>query len=70
MPGDMFDEHGRIRIPEKMAQRRPQPGEKVVINAAYCPAGHNLISLENEVSGYHPGAREVAPGPSGTRRAR
>lgn len=52
MPGDMFDERGRIRIPEKAAARKPQPGEKVVINAAYCPAGHNLVSLDTEVSGY------------------
>jgi hypothetical protein len=48
----MFDERGRIRIPEKIAVRKPQPGEKVVINAAYCPEGHNLVSLGTEVGGY------------------
>lgn len=52
MPGDMFDERGRILIPEKIAQRKPQPGEKVVVNAAYCPAGHNLVSIDHEVGGY------------------
>jgi len=51
MPGEMFDEQGRIRIPEKIPERKPEPGEKVVINAAYCPAGHNLVSMETEVSG-------------------
>jgi len=52
MPEGMFDEHGRLRIPERLRERKAAPGEKVVINAAYCPNGHNLVSLDTEVSGF------------------
>jgi len=47
----MFDEDGRLRIPEV---ERPvkESQEPVVVNAVYCPRHHNLVSLEHPVSGY------------------
>jgi hypothetical protein len=52
MPERMFDEQGRLRIPERIAERRPGSGERVVVNAAYCPLGHNLVSLDHEIGGF------------------
>ena len=50
MTGSIFDDRGRLKIPE------PQHGDdrearKVVINAVYCPKGHDLISVDHLVSG-------------------
>ena len=50
MTGKIFDEHGRLNIPEVRHGDAP-PEQKVVINAAYCPKGHNIISVDHQVSG-------------------
>ncbi len=52
MPGSMFDDDGRLKIPEIEHDADADKGPGVVINAVYCPNGHNLISTEHEVSGY------------------
>lgn len=48
----MFDDLGRLDIPEPIRERKSPAAERVVVNAAYCPAGHNLVSLEHEIGGY------------------
>ncbi|MBN1434464.1 hypothetical protein JW921_06860 [Candidatus Fermentibacterales bacterium] len=50
MPGDAFDETGRLLIPLRSSGEK-RVSEDVVVNAAYCPNGHNLISLHHEVAG-------------------
>ena len=52
MPGKMFDDSGRLKIPEMNHERTEEEERKVVVNAVYCPEGHNLISLDHLVSGY------------------
>ncbi len=52
MTGSIYDSDGRMRVPEQSKARKAAPGEAVVINAAYCPGGHNMISLDHEVSGF------------------
>jgi hypothetical protein len=50
MSDSIFDDRGRLKIPE--VQRGDDPeARKVVINAAYCPKGHDLISVDHLVSG-------------------
>jgi hypothetical protein len=50
MTGKMFDDQGRLNIPE-VRHDHPSSAGKVVINAAYCPKGHNIISVDHLVSG-------------------
>lgn len=51
MTGKMFDDNGRLNIP-KIRHDLPAPeNPKMVINAAYCPKGHDLISVDHLVSG-------------------
>lgn len=52
MPGNMFGDDGRLNIPEVKHHGRKAPKVEVVINAVYCPEGHNLVSVEHEVSGF------------------
>ena len=52
MPGNMFDDKGRLNIPEVKRDQNETIEAKVVINAVYCPEGHNLISVDHEVSGF------------------
>ncbi len=52
MPGKMFDDRGRLKIPEMNHERTEGKEIEVVLNAVYCPEGHNLISLDHLVSGY------------------
>ena len=52
MPGNMFDDKGRLNIPEVKHDDKKTIKAEVVINAVYCPEGHNLISVDNEVSGF------------------
>ncbi len=52
MPGSMFDDKGRLKIPEMNHEKNEKEKAEVVVNAVYCPEGHNLISLEHPVSGY------------------
>lgn len=52
MPGRIFDDDGRLRIPEMKHGSDADKTPEVVINAVYCPNGHNLISTEHRVSGY------------------
>ena len=52
MPGNMFNDKGRLNIPEMRHEEKKMIKAEVVINAAYCPKGHNLISVDHEVSGY------------------
>jgi hypothetical protein len=50
MTGKMFDDHGRLIIPE-VRHQDDEASKKVIINAAYCPMGHNIISVDHLVSG-------------------
>ena len=52
MPGNMFDDKGRMIIPEVRHENSKAIKAEVVINAIYCPEGHNLISIDHEVSGF------------------
>lgn len=52
MPGNMFDDKGRLNIPEIKHNEKKTIKAEVVVNAAYCPMGHNLISVDHEVSGF------------------
>ena len=52
MPGSMFDDKGRLKIPEMSHEKNEKEKVEVVVNAVYCPEGHNLISLDHPVSGY------------------
>ncbi len=53
MPGRMFDDSGRLNIPDADRNGRGEHiGPPVVVNAVYCPAGHDLVSLDHEVSGF------------------
>ncbi len=52
MPGNMFDDKGRLNIPEVRHNEKKPVKAEVVINAVYCPEGHNLISVDHEVSGF------------------
>lgn len=52
MPGNMFDDKGRLNIPEVRHDGDKTVKAEVVVNAVYCPAGHNLIAVEHEVSGF------------------
>ncbi len=52
MTGSMFEQDGSLRIPEPVRVRKTAPGESVVVNAAYCPDGHNLVSLEHRLGGF------------------
>ena len=52
MPGNMFKDDGRLNIPEIRHDADSRVKAEVVVNAVYCPVGHNLISVENEVSGF------------------
>ncbi|MCK4506822.1 MAG: hypothetical protein KAW14_14495 [Candidatus Aegiribacteria sp.] len=52
MPGSMFDDKGRLKIPEMSHEKDEKEKVEVVVNAVYCPEGHNLISLDHLVSGY------------------
>lgn len=52
MPGNMFNDKGRLNIPEIEHDERKTIKAEVVVNAAYCPMGHNLISVDREVSGF------------------
>lgn len=54
MPGSMFGDDGRLRIPEVEHAEKTSNGPDVVINAVYCPEGHNLIATDQSVSGYPP----------------
>ncbi len=53
MTGKMFDSSGRLNIPEpsrpheEVAIKAP-----VVVNAVYCPEGHNLVDVNRIVSGF------------------
>lgn len=51
MTESMFDSEGRIRIPEQERAAAATP-ESVIVNAAYCPMGHNLVSVDHEICGY------------------
>ena len=50
MTGSIFDDHGRMKIPRKQ-HGEDHAAKKVIINAAYCPKGHNIISVDHLVSG-------------------
>jgi hypothetical protein len=50
MTGNMFDDRGRLIIPEKHQQDQ-HAAKKVIINAAYCPLGHNIVSVDHPVNG-------------------
>lgn len=50
MSGDAFDDKGRLIIPLKTRDEK-RTEDDVVINAAYCPNGHNLISVHHEIDG-------------------
>ena len=50
MPEETFDETGRLRIPLRPTGEK-KAREDVVINAAYCPNGHNLVSVHHEIEG-------------------
>ncbi|MEN8208395.1 MAG: hypothetical protein ABFR50_04000 [Candidatus Fermentibacteria bacterium] len=52
MPGKMFDDKGRLNIPEVKYNQKKTIKAEVVINAVYCPEGHNLIAVDREVSGF------------------
>lgn len=52
MPGKMFDDKGRLKIPEIEHEKKETSAARMVVNAAYCPNGHNLISIDHEVSGF------------------
>ena len=52
MPGSMFDDDGRLKIPQVEHVQKEAHGPAVVVNAVYCPKKHNLVSLDHSVSGY------------------
>jgi hypothetical protein len=52
MPGNMFNDKGRLNIPEVKHDDSKSIKAEVVVNAVYCPNGHNLISVDHEVSGF------------------
>ncbi|OPL17824.1 MAG: hypothetical protein AVO35_08065 [Candidatus Aegiribacteria sp. MLS_C] len=52
MPGNMFDDKGRLNIPEVRRNQSRKVEAEVVVNAVYCPNGHNLVSVDHEVSGF------------------
>jgi hypothetical protein len=52
MPGNMFNDKGKLNIPEIIHEEKNTIKAEVVINAVYCPEGHNLISVDHEVSGF------------------
>ncbi|MBN2608123.1 MAG: hypothetical protein JXA64_03325 [Candidatus Fermentibacteraceae bacterium] len=52
MPGNMFNDKGRLNIPEVRHGDSSTIKAEVVVNAVYCPVGHNLISVNHEVSGF------------------
>ncbi len=52
MPGNMFNDQGRLNIPEVKRGSGKTVKAEVVVNAVYCPQGHNLISVDHEVSGF------------------
>jgi len=52
MPGSMFNDKGRLNIPEINHDTKKAVKAEVVINAVYCPKGHNLISVDHAVSGF------------------
>lgn len=52
MPGNMFKDDGRLNIPDVRRSGRKTVRAEVVVNAVYCPEGHNLVSVQHEVSGF------------------
>lgn len=52
MTDSIFDADGRMKMPEQIRSGSGAAGTEVVINAAYCPRGHNIVSMEHEVGGY------------------
>jgi hypothetical protein len=52
MTGSIYGPDGRMVIPEPLKTRSIAPGESMVVNAVYCPRGHNMVSIEHEISGF------------------
>lgn len=52
MPGNMFKDDGRLNIPDVRRSGKKTVKAEVVVNAVYCPKGHNLVSVQHEVSGF------------------
>ncbi|MEA3265356.1 MAG: hypothetical protein U9P42_00235 [Candidatus Fermentibacteria bacterium] len=52
MSSNMFNANGRLNIPEIKHDKKKTIKAEVVVNAAYCPEGHNLISVNHEVTGF------------------
>jgi len=50
MPGKMFNDKGRLNIPTVEHREKKTVKAEVVVNAVYCPLGHNLISVDHKVS--------------------
>jgi len=52
MPGNIFKDDGKLNFPEINHEPEETPKATVVVNAVYCPNGHNLISVDDPVSGF------------------
>ncbi|MFC1570597.1 hypothetical protein ACFL4E_02315 [Candidatus Omnitrophota bacterium] len=68
--GKMFDEKGKLNIPVAGSIRIPKSkihkkGDQLVINKAYCPKGHSLVS-NVEVDG-EPGLHFIYTNKAGTK---
>ncbi len=52
MPGRMFNKDGTLNIPEIVHADHLKEARHTIINACYCPNGHNLVHPDEQIDGF------------------